>query len=65
MPKRITITYRCDHAGDKLPDVVLKYWDTAPESDRYCFCMRDDEKGKPKPTLMKIVSVDVLDSQPE
>lgn len=65
MPKRITITYECDHPGEKLPPVVEKTWDTAPDYDRVCFCMRDNEKGKPLPTKMKITNVEVTDSKPE
>ena len=65
MPKRITITYACDHAGDKIPNVVEKYWESAPDIDRMCFCLRDNEKGRQMPTKMKILSVDVIDSKPE
>ncbi len=65
MAKRITITYKCDHSGQRLADVVKKHWDTYPAADRYCLCMRDNEKGKPMPTKMKVVSVDVVDIAPE
>ena len=65
MPKRITITYTCDHAGERIPDVVEKSWDSAPQVDRACYCLRDNEKGCQKPTKMKILSVEVIDSKPE
>ena len=65
MPKRITITYECDHPGDKLRPVEEKFWDTAPSYDRVCYCLRNNEKAGALPTKMKIAKIEVVDSKPE
>lgn len=64
MPKRITITYTCDHGGEKLPAVTEKFWDTCPDYNRVCWCMTDREKNKPMPTPMKY-TCEITDSKPE
>ena len=47
MPKRIIVTYSCDHDGKKLPPRSDKYWDIMPRHhEKVCYC-------RPIPTLMK------------